>query len=214
MDHFYRQFTVIDFLSMFIPGAAAVLAVSMTMLPVTAPWYAFFGSDSVIGLSIYFVVISYLVGHMLCQLTKPLERLSFFNKPLTQLRSEYETYVQQKAEKLGLNTYLPQHSGTQTTKMLWRRVYYFTLTHAECSRLRLMHGFYGLFRSLTGTVIVIIFCCFAQIWILRWYLLLAVVCCGVFFVFCFCRAVKFYIVYQQTLFETFLLADESVQGHS
>lgn len=190
---------------MFIPGAATILLINITVLPLDAPWSAFFPSDSTIGLSIYFIVLSYLAGHIICQITKPLEKLGCFDHILAQLRQTYTPYVEQKAAALSLTDYIPDSTNGQVPELLWRRIYYFTLTNSECSRLRLMHGFYGLFRSLTGTAILAILC-------LLWYgytrqncPIIPVLCClaaSLLFLF---RALKFYKIYLETMFETFLL---------
>ena len=209
LEHFYRQFTIIDFLSMFIPGAATILLINITVLPLVSPWSAFFPSGSTIGLSISFIVLSYLAGHIICQITKPLEKLSCFVCTLSQMRSAYTPYAQQKAAALGLTSYLPALGDDQVQELFWRRIYYFTLNRSECSRLRLMHGFYGLFRSLTGTSILAILC-------LLWYghtqlhcLIIPVLCCLAASLLFLYRALKFYKVYLETMFETFLLIAES-----
>lgn len=175
----------------------------------TAPWIAFFPSDSTISLSIYFIVLSYLAGHIICQLTKPLEKLPCFDHTLTQLREAYTPYVKQKAAAISLTAYLPALTNGQLPKLFWRRIYYFTLNNSECSRLRLMHGFYGLFRSLTGTSLLTIPC-------LLWYghtqrncLILPILCCLAASLLFLHRALKFYKIYWETTFETFLLITES-----
>lgn len=209
MEHFYRQFTIIDFLSMFIPGAATILLINITVLPLAAPWIAFFPSDSTIGLSIYFIVLSYLAGHIICQITKPLEKLRCFDYILTQLRETYTPYVERKVEALSLTAYLPAFTNGQVPKLFWRRIYYFTLTNSECSRLRLMHGFYGLFRSLTGTSILAILCLLWYGHIQRNCLIIPVLCCLAASLLFLYRALKFYKIYWETTFETFLLIAES-----
>ena len=132
-----------------------------------------------------------------------------FEHTLTQLRETYTPYVEQKAAALSLTAYLPALTNGQIPKLFWRRIYYFTLTNSECSRLRLMHGFYGLFRSLTGTAILAILC-------LLWYgytqqncPIIPVLCCLAASLLFLYRALKFYKIYLETMFETFLLIAES-----
>lgn len=211
MDHFYRQFTIIDFLSMFIPGAATILLINITVLPLAAPWSAFFPSDSTIGLSVYFIVLSYLAGHIICQITKPLEKLRCFDHMLTQLRETYIPYAERKVAALSLTAYLPARNNGQVPKLFWRRIYYYTLTNSECSRLRLMHGFYGLFRGLTGTSMLAIPC-------LLWYghsqnifLIIPILCCLATSLLFLCRTLKFYKIFLETMFESFLLIAESTE---
>ena len=151
----YRQFTVIDFLSMFIPGAVVVLVANWVGVPFVALWTAFV-PDGSIGLTLYLVVLSYLVGHVLSQVTKPLEKLSGFQNSEREMRTEYEDMVMKKAEELGLTEYIPKDQREE--KMLWRRVQYCVLQRADCQRLRLMQGFYGLCRSSVASVMVVWLC--------------------------------------------------------
>lgn len=73
MEHFLKQFTVIDFLSMSVPGGCLILAWNYYVGGVNEPVIQFFGESTAI-LAIYFVMLSYLAGMMLQELSKPLEK--------------------------------------------------------------------------------------------------------------------------------------------
>ena len=198
----YRQFTVIDFLSMLIPGAVVVLVANWVGVPFVALWTSFV-PDGSLGLTLYLVVLSYLVGHVLSQVTKPLEKLSGFQNGEREMRTEYEDMVMKKAEELGLTEYIPKDQREE--KLLWRRVQYCVLQRADCQRLRLMQGFYGLCRSSVAAVIVVwlCLCIHAGIAPEMWsvYTVIGVVTVIMLTV----RGNKFRRKYLETMYESFLL---------
>lgn len=205
----YRQFTVIDFLSMFIPGAVVVLVANWVGVPFVALWTAFV-PDGSIGLTLYLVVLSYLVGHVLSQVTKPLEKLSGFQNSEREIRTEYEDMVMKKAEELGLTEYIPKDQREE--KLLWRRVQYCVLQRADCQRLRLMQGFYGLCRSSVASVMVVWLCLCVHagmapgIWCV--YTVVGVVSVVMLTV----RGNKFRRKYLETMYESFLLLGAVPEG--
>lgn len=73
MDQFLKQFTIIDFLSMFVPGGILILAWNYYIGDVTGPVSSFFGEQALI-LAVYFVMISYLMGMALQEISKCLEK--------------------------------------------------------------------------------------------------------------------------------------------
>lgn len=205
----YRQFTVIDFLSMLIPGAVVVLVANWVGVPFVALWTAFV-PDGSIGLTLYLVVLSYLVGHVLSQVTKPLEKLSGFQNSEREMRTEYEDMVMKKAEELGLTEYIPKDQREE--KLLWRRVQYCVLQRADCQRLRLMQGFYGLCRSSVASVMVVWLCLCVHagmapgIWCV--YTVVGVVSVVMLTV----RGNKFRRKYLETMYESFLLLGAVPEG--
>lgn len=150
MNHFYQQFTIIDFLEMFLPGAVTMLILNWCGIPLTGFWYAFF-PEGMIGISFYFVVMSYIVGHLLCQITKIIENIPAFQNSWKSVERRYMAAVEKKALAAGLLEYLPDIETTlQYQEQVLRRVYYFVLANTDCRRLRLMNGFYGLCRTSIG----------------------------------------------------------------
>ena len=73
MEQVAKQFTIIDFLGILIPGAIVALAVNTCLLDLTLPAKDFFGDNTWL-LFVYFVILSYLCGHALNQLAIPLEQ--------------------------------------------------------------------------------------------------------------------------------------------
>lgn len=204
MEHMYRQFTVIDFLSMFVPGAAVVLVANWTGIPLAQLWTSFV-PEGTLGLTLYLIVFSYLVGHVLSQLTKPLEQLSGFQNSQKEIRSEYMDMVLKKAEKLGLTEYIPKDQRGEA--LLWRRVQYCVLQYTDCQRLRLMQGFYGLCRSSVAAVSLVWLClCIhvgkaPQVWCA--YAVVGVMGIVILTV----RGNKFRRKYLETMYENFLLLE-------
>lgn len=194
---------------MFIPGAVVVLVANWVGVPFVALWTAFV-PDGSIGLTLYLVVLSYLVGHVLSQVTKPLEKLSGFQNSEREMRTEYEDMVMKKAEELGLTEYIPKDQREE--KLLWRRVQYCVLQRADCQRLRLMQGFYGLCRSSVASVMVVWLCLCVHagmapgIWCV--YTVVGVVSVVMLTV----RGNKFRRKYLETMYESFLLLGAVPEG--
>lgn len=205
----YRQFTVIDFLSMLIPGAVVVLVANWVGVPFVALWTAFV-PDGSIGLTLYLVVLSYLVGHVLSQVTKPLEKLSGFQNSEREMRTEYEDMVMKKAEELGLTEYIPKDQREE--KLLWRRVQYCVLQRADCQRLRLMQGFYGLCRSSVASVMVVWLCLCVHAGIAPGIWCVYTVVGAVSVVMLTVRGNKFRRKYLETMYESFLLLGAVPEG--
>lgn len=205
----YRQFTVIDFLSMLIPGAVVVLVANWVGVPFVALWTAFV-PDGSIGLTLYLVVLSYLVGHVLSQVTKPLEKLSGFQNSEREMRTEYEDMVMKKAEGLGLTEYIPKDQREE--KLLWRRVQYCVLQRADCQRLRLMQGFYGLCRSSVASVMVVWLCLCVHAGIAPGIWCVYTVVGVVSVVMLTVRGNKFRRKYLETMYESFLLLGAVPEG--
>ena len=205
----YRQFTVIDFLSMLIPGAVVVLVANWAGVPFVALWTAFV-PDGSIGLTLYLVVLSYLVGHVLSQVTKPLEKLSGFQNSEREMRTEYEDMVMKKAEELGLTEYIPKDHREE--KLLWRRVQYCVLQRADCQRLRLMQGFYGLCRSSVASVMVVWLCLCVHAGIAPGIWCVYTVVGVVSVVMLTVRGNKFRRKYLETMYESFLLLGAVPEG--
>lgn len=73
VEHFVKKFTVIDFLSMFVPGSVVILALNYYVGGVTEPFLKFFGHQDVV-LVAYFILISYVTGMLIQEVSKFLER--------------------------------------------------------------------------------------------------------------------------------------------
>lgn len=162
MNHFYQQFTIIDFLQMFLPGAITILSMNWCGVPLTDFWYAFF-PEGILGISVYFIVMSYLAGHLLCQITKILERFSSLEQASKRLDDRYANAVTEKATALGLLNYLPENEENPENKenkensyqsIISRRIYYYVLMNTDNKRLQLMRGFYGLCRTSIGATLI------------------------------------------------------------
>ena len=78
LGHFVRRFTIIDFLGYLIPGAIITLALNQRFGHVIQePLIAFFGHQIVL-LSIYFLVLSYLFGTIIHEISQLLGFLADF----------------------------------------------------------------------------------------------------------------------------------------
>lgn len=71
-----RGFTVIDFLGIFIPGAIFALACQFYGIDLVKPFQSFFGEGSPL-LGIYFVMIGYLIGTLLHDMSGAPERWGY-----------------------------------------------------------------------------------------------------------------------------------------
>ena len=194
---------------MLIPGAVVVLVANWAGVPFVALWTAFV-PDGSIGLTLYLVVLSYLVGHVLSQVTKPLEKLSGFQNSEREMRTEYEDMVMKKAEELGLTEYIPKDQREE--KLLWRRVQYCVLQRADCQRLRLMQGFYGLCRSSVASVMVVWLCLCVHAGIAPGIWCVYTVVGVVSVVMLTVRGNKFRRKYLETMYESFLLLGAVPEG--
>ena len=67
MEEFVKQLTLIDYFGILIPGLIFNFALGMTWNDITAPVKNLFG-ENVIALFLYFLIISYLMGHALAQI--------------------------------------------------------------------------------------------------------------------------------------------------
>lgn len=75
MKHFWEDFTVIDFMGMFISGALFVLVTDDAPFPFKRLCIHFFGEDNPLALGIYFVIFSYMIGTFFIECSKNLEKL-------------------------------------------------------------------------------------------------------------------------------------------
>ena len=73
--HLIRRFTIIDFLGYLIPGSIITLSWNYRFNGILkAPFQDFFGEQTVL-LTLYFLVLSYLVGTVIHEISKPLDLL-------------------------------------------------------------------------------------------------------------------------------------------
>lgn len=165
MNHFFKQFTIIDFLSFFIPGAGTVLIFHLWVLPISCPIDAFFGANG-IAKGFYFILLSYFAGQILSELTKPLEsfkRFQIFTLVDTKTREKYWSEMMVKAAILGITAPASGSQEEQKEKQ-WRYIYHFVLLNCDCSKLRLLKGFSGMCRSGIATSVA----CIIMAWIHYW----------------------------------------------
>ncbi len=74
MKHLWEDFTVIDFMGMFIPGALFVLVTENAPFPFRELCVGFFGADNDLALAVYFVIFSYMIGTFFIECSKGLEQ--------------------------------------------------------------------------------------------------------------------------------------------
>lgn len=72
MEEVLKRFTLVDFIGIFVPGAVMAMALNFYGIDLIGPFESFFGQNTVV-LSLYFLVLGYLVGSVLHQLGTFLE---------------------------------------------------------------------------------------------------------------------------------------------
>lgn len=154
MEHFLKQFTVIDFLSMSVPGGCLILAWNYYVGGVNEPVIQFFGESTAI-LAIYFVMLSYLAGMMLQELSKPLEKK--WVRDLDDLNAEWQN-TQKIAEyyknHFGLSIKEAQANGG--SQKVGREIFLCVSDPPITgSKLNLFQAFYGMGRNSTAAAFLI-----------------------------------------------------------
>ena len=143
MDHVAKQFTLIDFLGVFSPGAIMVFAVNSCILDLKAPYYSFF-SDNTVTLSIYFLALSYLFGSALHQLGAMLERF------LPQEENVYKTHPYKRAIRIAYaRTFkAPFPEGDDNQIKAGRAIFRYVQRGDRPQRIILFNAFYTMSRTL------------------------------------------------------------------
>lgn len=72
VGHFVKRFTLIDFLGYTVPGAAIILLSEYYLGGIKELWTNFFGNQVVL-LTVYFILLSYLAGTVLHEISQPID---------------------------------------------------------------------------------------------------------------------------------------------
>lgn len=145
MEHFVKKFTIIDFLSMFIPGGILILAWNYYVGGVLEPFYQFFGKQDII-LAGYFIAISYLTGMVLQEISKPLE--NNWGYILDELNEKWQNDSKIKNNYMNhLATSLEDVQQTDGKSVVGRKIYLYVADNPIAgSKLELFHAFYIMAR--------------------------------------------------------------------
>lgn len=167
MDHFLKSFSVIDFLGIFAPGALVTLAYNYYLGGVTAPFTKFFNDQS-ITLVIYFVFLSYLVGILLQELSKPLEGIICYERKCHQewqenpgIKALYQKIFKQPVvprRQQGSSLFQRKNRGCATDKVrkreekkheeeVWLKIYRYVQPEIKEMKIPLFHAFASMARS-------------------------------------------------------------------
>ena len=146
MEQFVKQFSLIDFLGITLPGAILVLAANYYIWDITAPCLRFFGANAAV-LSAYFVVLSYLCGCALHQLGIWLEYI-FPNEKnvfesLPQKKAVQESYERQ------FNATFPSDAAAQI--QAGRQIFRYVQRKERPQRIVIFSAFYTMSRTLLVT---------------------------------------------------------------
>ena len=154
MDHFLKRFTIIDFLSMFVPGGITILAWNYYMGGVTEPVRCFFGEQDV-ALAVYFVLISYLMGMVLQEMSKPLERR--WRQSLADIHDKWQSLPKIKVHYqtcFGVSIETAQQEDGQSE--VGRKIFlYVSDPDAAGSKLNLFQAFYCMGRNSVAAAAII-----------------------------------------------------------
>lgn len=154
MDHFLKRFTIIDFLSMFVPGGILVLAWNYYVGGVTEPIRQFFGEQAA-AIAVYFVMISYLAGVVLQEVSKGLEKN--WAQSLEDLHTEWLSIPQMDTSyQVIFGQTLDEAKCQYDNNKLGRRIFIFVSDlDISGSKLSLFHAFYSMARNSTAVAILI-----------------------------------------------------------
>lgn len=158
IDHFLRKFTVIDFLSMFVPGGVVILALNYYVGGVTEPFYRFFGRQDLMLVG-YFVLISYVTGMLIQEVSKFLERLWAADLAEKHEKWQEKDCIKEKYQEcFGVD--LETEQGKDGKDEVGRKIYLHVADRPENgSRLELFKAFSLMARN--GVVTVFIVCVLA-----------------------------------------------------
>lgn len=157
MDHFLKSFSVIDFLGIFTPGALVTLAYNNYFGGVADPFTKFFDDQSV-TLVIYFVFLAYLIGVLLQECSKPLEKIFYFDDHCHAVWQE-NPRVQELYKKIFNRPIAAQtreaSSDSDSEKIVWGNIYKYVQPDLQQMKLPLFHGFASMARSCCVAVLLI-----------------------------------------------------------
>lgn len=155
MDHFLKRFTIIDFLSMFVPGGITILALNYYIGGVPEPFQRFFGEQD-LALAAYFILISYLTGMVLQELSKFLE-----GRWATDLNAVHEKWQRMPYIKLGYLAHFGFAIGEERRREggigdVGRNIFlYVSDPGIAGSKLSLFQAFYSMARNSVATAALI-----------------------------------------------------------
>lgn len=155
MDHFLKRFTIIDFLSMFVPGGITILALNYYMGGVLEPFQRFFGEQD-LALAAYFILISYLTGMVLQELSKFLE-----GRWATDLNAVHEKWQRMSNIKLYYLAHFGFTIGEERRREggigdVGRNIFlYVSDPGIAGSKLSLFQAFYSMARNSVATAVLI-----------------------------------------------------------
>lgn len=157
MQKFLNEFTLIDFLSMWLPGAICLLTWNYYFDGVAEPITRLFG-DQDFALVVYFVACSYLIGMLLQEISQPIKYLIDFNGKIKKLKATPNESIQNAYDKLSLSKYGKLSLSNQAQKNkksnslgqneMVRSIYLYTnYKRVAGSKQTLYHSFYSLARN-------------------------------------------------------------------
>ena len=159
MEHVVKNFTIIDFLGIFTPGAIAVLALQYYIGGLTRPFECFFGENAGM-LAVYFIALSYLCGSFLHQLGGILEELvTLVSRCCNQNGREnfhidyWENPKVVSAYQEKINPELPKTA--QEKLKAGRQVYHYIQRNHRPQRILLFNAFYTMSRTMVITLLLI-----------------------------------------------------------
>ncbi len=151
MDHFLKKFTVIDFLGMFVPGAAVMLLWNYYSGGITEPFHAFFGEQPAI-LVFYFVFCSYFMGMLLQEASKPMDSLLI---QLKKVKQAHQNGQQELKVKQLYRACFGKKVTDVTPQEVWRNIYLHVQSQISQSKVPLFRAFSAMGRTCSAASIVI-----------------------------------------------------------
>ena len=175
MEQVAKQFTIIDFLGMLIPGALVVLAVNTCLLDLTFPAKDFFG-DNVWVLSAYFIMLSYFFGHGLNQLGMLLED-KIWKVPNMHAKYCVREEIQDTYKKIFHVATFPENEAEQLKA--GQDIFHYVQKEKRPQRILIFSAFYAMSRTLVVSLIIILIislpCVWAQLYEAGWKMLIVYV---------------------------------------
>lgn len=159
--HFLRRYTVIDFLGYLIPGAIVTLVWNQRFNGMLkAPFTDFFGEQAVL-LGLYFLVLSYLVGTVIHELSKPIDLL--LNKILYTSKRDREqsgATLDNVKKIFGVSALSEKEkadpkSKKRDTQERFKKIYHWMAPQLDNTKVPLFHAFSTLGRTGSVTVLLI-----------------------------------------------------------
>lgn len=144
MEHFLKKFTVIDFLGIFVPGGIVVVAFNQYYGGVVAPFEALFGPQPAV-LVMYVVILAYVVGIGLQELSKPLEKLFFLRLKVDKTHQKRECVKERYRECF--NVELEEAQRIEKVTGVGRDIYLYVEPELEQTKVPLFHAFATMGRS-------------------------------------------------------------------